>query len=165
SGNIASNLPQRWSAQPFSLSAAATITEIDIHGFYPAGNEPQNIVFVVWSRNGNTGRLDPAVAVAPDCGPSDAVCATSVGACPNATCTGPHMEAPGGTGFLADQLFTVTKTALVTGETDPRGGFGGALFRYSGFCIALNPGDYYLTVYADQPRAGNTSGIWNFAWF
>src|SRR5437870_13750956 len=45
SSGAISGAPQRWAAQPFSITNAsgAIITEVDIHGFYPAGNEPQDI--------------------------------------------------------------------------------------------------------------------------
>src|SRR5207248_913774 len=91
-----------------------------------------------------------------DCG------STQTAVCNTALNTGANMQAP----INGDQVAQGTLgVAPVSGETDPRGGFGGGLFRFRGQCIPLAAGDYYLTVYGDGFRAGNTSGQSNFAWF
>ena len=50
SGALA-GLPQRWLAQPFTLSQRTNITQIDPEGFVPAGGESNNLNFIIWKRN------------------------------------------------------------------------------------------------------------------
>lgn len=53
SGNAGAGNEQRWAAVPFSVPAAgATITQIDVDFFIPAGQEPTDVTFIVWNRTG-----------------------------------------------------------------------------------------------------------------
>jgi len=57
SGSLPSaSLPQRWCASPFTLSAAATVTELNVYGFDPEDTGQtgtlffSNIKYIIWNR-------------------------------------------------------------------------------------------------------------------
>ncbi|MBX3376522.1 MAG: DVUA0089 family protein [Phycisphaeraceae bacterium] len=52
SGNLLGASTERWSATPFTLNSASTITEIRVNGFVPAGSEVQNLGWIIWNRSG-----------------------------------------------------------------------------------------------------------------
>jgi len=51
SGSLA-GLPQRWSAMPFTLTQATTITGVDINWFIVAGSEGVDVKYIIWKRTG-----------------------------------------------------------------------------------------------------------------
>ena len=156
SGNIAATAPQRWYAQPFNQDSSTNVlvTEMDVHYFIPAGFEPANIKYIIWRRLHDSGNTPPTSRRDPSPPPND---------------PSEDMDAPINNNPITSNVDVVSEGVLGPGNTpgitDPRGGATGGLHTFTGLCISLAPGNYYLTVYADGIGSGNTTGFNNCAWF
>ena len=53
-----SSQPQRWTAQPFSITGPVKIEEIYASFFVPGGNDPTELNFIIWSRTGSDAPVD-----------------------------------------------------------------------------------------------------------
>ncbi len=170
SGYLGAAQPQRWVAAPFTITQPNTVIT-EIHVNYFVNSASQYARYIIWRRNGNTGRLDPVLATAPSCLSGNAICDTGAS-------MGAHLERP----EVGDNLVPIPTSGnpnLGTlqpgylgpanpdmGVTDPRGGDGG-LHIFNALTgmqsIALQPGDYYFSFYGDTPVVANTSA--NLPWF
>lgn len=135
SGLVGPTLPQRWLAQPFELSADATVTVVQAYGFIPAANEYDDVVVKIWSRPADDGAGNP---VTPTIAGGNLLHDITVAPAP----------------ALIDFL---TPDDGVNDPNDPD-----YTLRVP-VNVCLPAGRYYATVHAGTPTSPNTTS--NFAWF
>lgn len=136
SGNISATAPQRWAAMPFTIGAGgATINNVDVDYFAPAGFEPLTINYNIFSRIGLTA--------------------------PNATEEDPDgpIVSSGVLGLHGPGMDEPRNDDIVGLEEDTY------LHRFTGLSIFLPAGDYYFSIYGAGLGEGNTTGFSNAAWF